>query len=176
MYLRSDWKGLSTSNFLSQRKNIFWSDLIFFRVILTSFHRLAMKNLIQVCVYGYILYYRLPIADSGVWSLERGQIKSYFLRPTEDFHEKIFVLLNVSIHTYCNQTMTEGNSNVTLLLIDQQVSFHPGGSLAIPTANEDAKRLSEFLKVRRWLIFWCPGVSVVNCLFLLVTSLYRRMP
>lgn len=42
--------------------------------------------------------------------------------------------------------MKEENSNVTLLLIDQQVSFHPGGSLAIPTANEDAKRLSEFLK------------------------------
>lgn len=112
-----------------------------------------MKNLIQVFVHEYILYCRLPIAASGVWRLERGQITSYFLRPTEDFHENIFVLLNVSMHTYCNQTMTEGNSNVTLLLIDQQVSFHPGGSLAIPTANEDAKRLSEFLKVRRWLIF-----------------------
>ena len=99
------------------------------------------------------IYFILSIADCRLWSLERGQITSYFLRPTEDFHENIFVLLNVSMHTYCNQTMTEGNSNVTLLLIDQQVSFHPGGSLAIPTANEDAKRLSEFLKVRRRLIF-----------------------
>ncbi|RLN52406.1 hypothetical protein BBJ28_00024073 [Nothophytophthora sp. Chile5] len=32
-----------------------------------------------------------------------------------------------------------------LLVIDQQVSFHPGGSLAIPTANEDAARIAAFL-------------------------------
>ncbi|KAE8895183.1 hypothetical protein PF005_g919 [Phytophthora fragariae] len=32
-----------------------------------------------------------------------------------------------------------------LLVIDQQVDFHPGGSLAIPTANEDAARIAAFI-------------------------------
>ncbi|KAG7377570.1 hypothetical protein PHYPSEUDO_011422 [Phytophthora pseudosyringae] len=32
-----------------------------------------------------------------------------------------------------------------ILVIDQQVSFHPGGSLAIPTANEDAARIAAFI-------------------------------
>eukprot|EP00644_Phytophthora_capsici_P007604 jgi/Phyca11/557222/estExt2_Genewise1Plus.C_PHYCAscaffold_1040048 len=32
-----------------------------------------------------------------------------------------------------------------LLVIDQQVSFHPGGSLAIETANEDATRIAAFI-------------------------------
>ncbi|CAI5730185.1 unnamed protein product [Hyaloperonospora brassicae] len=33
-----------------------------------------------------------------------------------------------------------------LLVIDQQVDFHPGGSLAIPTANEDAARIAAFIR------------------------------
>jgi nicotinamidase/pyrazinamidase len=33
----------------------------------------------------------------------------------------------------------------TLLLIDIQNDFHPGGSLAIPTANEDAERTAAFI-------------------------------
>ena len=33
-----------------------------------------------------------------------------------------------------------------LLVIDPQVDFHPGGSLAIPTANEDAKRTADFIR------------------------------
>ncbi|GAB9465315.1 hypothetical protein Gpo141_00002726 [Globisporangium polare] len=32
-----------------------------------------------------------------------------------------------------------------LLVIDQQVDFHPGGSLAIPTANDDAERIAAFI-------------------------------
>lgn len=32
-----------------------------------------------------------------------------------------------------------------LLVIDQQVDFHPGGSLAIPTAHEDAERIAAFI-------------------------------
>ncbi|KAL4088295.1 hypothetical protein PRIC1_012719 [Phytophthora ramorum] len=32
-----------------------------------------------------------------------------------------------------------------ILVIDQQVSFHPGGSLAIATANEDAARIAAFI-------------------------------
>jgi nicotinamidase/pyrazinamidase len=35
---------------------------------------------------------------------------------------------------------------VTLLLIDVQKDFHPGGSLAIPTADEDAKRIATFIR------------------------------
>ncbi|ETI50525.1 hypothetical protein F443_05954 [Phytophthora nicotianae P1569] len=34
---------------------------------------------------------------------------------------------------------------LAILVIDQQVSFHPGGSLAIPTANEDAARIAAFI-------------------------------
>lgn len=37
-------------------------------------------------------------------------------------------------------------SGITLFLIDVQVSFHPGGSLAIPTADEDAERIAKFIK------------------------------
>ncbi|KAL4087012.1 hypothetical protein PRIC1_014070 [Phytophthora ramorum] len=33
-----------------------------------------------------------------------------------------------------------------LLVIDQQVDFHPGGSLAIPTANGDAARIAAFIR------------------------------
>uniref|UniRef100_K3WLC1 Uncharacterized protein n=1 Tax=Globisporangium ultimum (strain ATCC 200006 / CBS 805.95 / DAOM BR144) TaxID=431595 RepID=K3WLC1_GLOUD len=32
-----------------------------------------------------------------------------------------------------------------MLIIDQQVDFHPGGSLAIPTANDDAERITAFI-------------------------------
>lgn len=34
----------------------------------------------------------------------------------------------------------------TLLLIDAQKDFHPGGSLAIPTANDDAARIAKLLE------------------------------
>lgn len=34
---------------------------------------------------------------------------------------------------------------IAMLIIDQQVDFHPGGSLAIPTANDDAKRITAFI-------------------------------
>lgn len=34
----------------------------------------------------------------------------------------------------------------TLLLVDMQNDFHPGGSLAIPTANDDAKRISSIIR------------------------------
>jgi len=33
-----------------------------------------------------------------------------------------------------------------MLVIDQQADFHPGGSLAIPTANEDAQRIAAFIR------------------------------
>ena len=39
-------------------------------------------------------------------------------------------------------------TGTTLLLIDAQADFHPGGSLAIPTAGEDAKRITDLIKVR----------------------------
>ena len=34
---------------------------------------------------------------------------------------------------------------VTLLIIDPQDDFHPGGTLAIPTADEDAERVARFI-------------------------------
>ena len=34
----------------------------------------------------------------------------------------------------------------TLLLVDIQKDFHPGGSLAIPTANDDANRTASFIR------------------------------
>ena len=34
----------------------------------------------------------------------------------------------------------------TLLLVDIQNDFHPGGSLAIPTAHEDSKRVAQLIR------------------------------
>jgi nicotinamidase/pyrazinamidase len=36
-----------------------------------------------------------------------------------------------------------------LFVIDQQVDFHPGGSLAIPTANDDAERIAAFIQTHK---------------------------
>jgi nicotinamidase/pyrazinamidase len=41
---------------------------------------------------------------------------------------------------------TTTTTTTTLLLIDAQKDFHPGGSLAIPAANEDAVRIAALLK------------------------------
>jgi nicotinamidase/pyrazinamidase len=35
---------------------------------------------------------------------------------------------------------------ITLLLVDVQKDFHPGGSLAIPTADKDAERIAQLIK------------------------------
>jgi nicotinamidase/pyrazinamidase len=37
-------------------------------------------------------------------------------------------------------------TTTTLLLIDVQKDFHPGGSLAIPTAHDDAKRIAQLIR------------------------------
>ena len=37
-------------------------------------------------------------------------------------------------------------SETTLLVIDAQKDFHPGGSLAIPTANDDATRIAKLIR------------------------------
>lgn len=42
--------------------------------------------------------------------------------------------------------MTSLKKKTTLLLIDVQNDFHPGGSLAIPTANEDADRIASLIQ------------------------------
>ena len=39
-----------------------------------------------------------------------------------------------------------GNTITTLLLIDVQKDFHPGGSLAIPKADEDAERIAALIR------------------------------
>ncbi|GLE03182.1 hypothetical protein PINS_up022459 [Pythium insidiosum] len=38
------------------------------------------------------------------------------------------------------------SGGIALLVIDQQVDFHPGGSLAIPNANNDAERIAAFIR------------------------------
>ena len=40
----------------------------------------------------------------------------------------------------------------TLILIDVQKDFHPRGSLAIPTANDDAERIAKFIRTNCQLI------------------------
>mmetsp|Transcript_4359 Transcript_4359/g.11979 ORF Transcript_4359/g.11979 Transcript_4359/m.11979 type:complete len:313 (-) Transcript_4359:127-1065(-) len=37
-------------------------------------------------------------------------------------------------------------TTTTLILVDCQNDFHPGGSLAIPTANDDAQRIAQFIR------------------------------
>jgi nicotinamidase/pyrazinamidase len=43
-------------------------------------------------------------------------------------------------------TIIPSTEKATLLLIDIQNDFHPGGSLAIPSANDDAIRISTFIR------------------------------
>jgi hypothetical protein len=48
-----------------------------------------------------------------------------------------------------NTTMTTTTSEcvaTTLLLVDVQNDFHPGGSLAIPTAGEDSQRVAQLIR------------------------------
>ena len=44
------------------------------------------------------------------------------------------------------ETKATGATLVTLLIIDPQNDFHPGGTLAIPTADEDAARIATFIR------------------------------
>lgn len=43
-------------------------------------------------------------------------------------------------------TSFNSESKYTVLIIDPQIDFYPGGSLAIPTANEDSERIAEFIR------------------------------
>ena len=46
-----------------------------------------------------------------------------------------------------NTSNNSGNEGgTTLLLVDVQKDFHPGGSLAIPTANDDAERIASLIR------------------------------
>eukprot|EP00597_Dinobryon_sp_UTEXLB2267_P010866 CAMPEP_0170100334 /NCGR_PEP_ID=MMETSP0020_2-20130122/1595_1 /TAXON_ID=98059 /ORGANISM="Dinobryon sp., Strain UTEXLB2267" /LENGTH=117 /DNA_ID=CAMNT_0010323207 /DNA_START=38 /DNA_END=388 /DNA_ORIENTATION=+ len=46
-----------------------------------------------------------------------------------------------SLHAHHNQT-----PKTSLFIIDPQVDFHPGGSLAVPGANEDSQRIADMIK------------------------------
>jgi nicotinamidase/pyrazinamidase len=46
-------------------------------------------------------------------------------------------------------SLSEEKGGTTLLLVDVQNDFHPGGSLAIKEANEDADRLTKLLRTHR---------------------------
>jgi nicotinamidase/pyrazinamidase len=45
-----------------------------------------------------------------------------------------------------NAAASTTTTTTTLLLIDVQKDFHPGGSLAIPTAHEDAQRIAQLIR------------------------------
>ena len=49
---------------------------------------------------------------------------------------------NAASSTINDDEMTQ----TTLILVDCQKDFHPGGSLAIPTANDDAERIAQLIK------------------------------
>ena len=44
------------------------------------------------------------------------------------------------------QSIHDKRGGVAVLLIDPQVDFHPGGSLAIETANDDSDRLAKLIR------------------------------
>jgi nicotinamidase/pyrazinamidase len=44
-----------------------------------------------------------------------------------------------------SETTPRATTKTTLLLVDVQNDFHPGGSLAIPTADEDARRIAALI-------------------------------
>jgi nicotinamidase/pyrazinamidase len=50
------------------------------------------------------------------------------------------------VSSAASQATAVKKGGLALLVIDQQVDFHPGGSLAIPTANEDAARITAFIQ------------------------------
>jgi len=51
-----------------------------------------------------------------------------------------------SVATESEAAAASQGTGTTLLLVDVQNDFHPGGSLAIPSANEDAERIANIIK------------------------------
>ncbi len=39
--------------------------------------------------------------------------------------------------------------NISILIIDPQVDFHPGGSLAVPGSIEDSERISNLISLNK---------------------------
>jgi hypothetical protein len=58
-----------------------------------------------------------------------------------DFFKIFFLKMEIHYQDYYEVT----KSRNTLFIIDPQNDFHPGGSLAIPTANEDSSRISKLI-------------------------------
>ncbi|RHY32842.1 hypothetical protein DYB25_013942 [Aphanomyces astaci] len=54
--------------------------------------------------------------------------------------------MEAALRTIAQVERGPDHHGLTLLIIDPQVDFHPGGSLAIPTANEDAVRTAAFIR------------------------------
>lgn len=98
------------------------------------------------------------------FSFEEGQIRKYFqaLGEQEFCHPKLYfvgiedcvfysltysfcIVILFKMSNEINNTRPKVSSSNILLIIDPQVDFHPGGSLAIPTANEDSERLASFV-------------------------------
>ena len=77
------------------------------------------------------------------------------LRGNQRIPTRIFSVQNKktkSNKTTCHQSATasttypESKDLTTLFLIDLQNDFHPGGALAIPSADADAERTASFIK------------------------------
>ena len=93
----------------------------------------------------YISYYRsidrLWSHGGGRAAFEMGSI--YYLFGISFFFPlnfQLFIILSPIRQTDQHKEMT------TLLLIDVQKDFHPGGSLAIPTADKDANHIASFIR------------------------------
>jgi len=48
-----------------------------------------------------------------------------------------------------HSNIAPAQSGTVLFIVDPQNDFHPGGSLAIPSANADAKRIADFLRANK---------------------------
>ncbi|KAG9401464.1 hypothetical protein AC1031_009329 [Aphanomyces cochlioides] len=54
--------------------------------------------------------------------------------------------MEAALKSLAHVERSHSQGGVTLLIIDPQRDFHPGGSLAIPTADEDAVRTAAFIR------------------------------
>ena len=54
---------------------------------------------------------------------------------------------------HVNSNNIDGSpSKIILLIIDPQIDFHPGGSLAVAGANEDSERIATFIASNQQII------------------------
>ncbi|KAF4323031.1 hypothetical protein JM18_000714 [Phytophthora kernoviae] len=104
---------------------------------------LTVKSKVQAL--GYVIVF-LVLLRRGI------TVKKVLLRAVEVLMLR-YVAHHVMLHFQTTPTFEQAaqqagaipSGGLCVLVIDQQVDFHPGGSLAIPTANEDAARIAAFI-------------------------------